>query len=134
MELGVGDEEGAYLYSIFCKVKNRIQWRKQVIQSDQDVHVCGIFLAVTRAPFCMTLSFIWDMGYLSCLLFFFFSFFYTSRHRYTPFFCTAHIFLQDEYQSHVKGTEHFFGEWEACFLRNFHCRSQHMSGQVGKSR
>ena len=28
----------AYLYHIYCKVKNRIQREKQVIQSDQDVH------------------------------------------------------------------------------------------------
>ena len=45
-----------------------------------------------------------------------------------PFFFIAHIFLQDEYQGHVKRMEHFFGEWKACFsLRHFHCRSQHMS-------
>ena len=43
VELRVGDEEEAYSYCIFCKVKNRIQWRKQVIQLDQDVHVYGIF-------------------------------------------------------------------------------------------
>ena len=32
----------AYLYHIYCKVKNRIQREKQVIQSDQDVHVYGL--------------------------------------------------------------------------------------------
>ena len=31
----------AYLYHIYCKVKNRIKWRKQIIQSDQDVHMYG---------------------------------------------------------------------------------------------
>ena len=31
----------AYLHHIYCKVKNRIQGEKQIIQSDQDVHVYG---------------------------------------------------------------------------------------------
>ena len=43
VELRVGDEKGACLYCIFCKVKDWIQRRKQVVQSDQDMHVCGIF-------------------------------------------------------------------------------------------
>ena len=33
----------AYLYYIYCKVKNRIQREIQVIQSDQDVHVYGLW-------------------------------------------------------------------------------------------
>ena len=86
MELRVGDEEVACLYYIFYKVKNRIQWRKQVIQSDQDVHVCGISLDGTRTPFCTTLLF-WDMDYLS----FSFLFFHASGHGYFFLFRIAHI-------------------------------------------
>ena len=41
MELKVGMKEKAYLHHIYCKVKNRIQGGKLVIQSDQDVHVYG---------------------------------------------------------------------------------------------
>ena len=63
----------AYMFRIYCKVKNRTQQRKQVIQSDQGVHVCGIFLDGTRTLFCMTLSLFWDMGYLFFFLFFSFS-------------------------------------------------------------
>ena len=67
----VGDEEVACLHCIFCKAKNQIQWRKQVIQSDQDVHVCGIFLDGTRTPFCMTLFFYFGIWAISLLFFLF---------------------------------------------------------------
>ena len=50
VEFRVGNEEVAYSGRTCCKVKDRIQQRKQVIQSDQDVHVCGIFVAGTRIP------------------------------------------------------------------------------------
>ena len=50
VEFRVGNEEVAYSGCTCCKVKNRIQQRKQVIESDQDVHVCGIFVAGTRIP------------------------------------------------------------------------------------
>ena len=43
MELKVGMKEKAYLHRMYCKVKNRIQGGKLVIQSDQDVHVYGIW-------------------------------------------------------------------------------------------
>ena len=33
----------AHLYHIYCKFKNRIQREKQVIQSDQDVHMHGLW-------------------------------------------------------------------------------------------
>ena len=36
-------KDKAYLYYIYCKVKDRIQREKQVIQSDQDVHVYGLW-------------------------------------------------------------------------------------------
>jgi len=36
-------EDKAYLSHINCNVKNRIQREKQVIQSDQDVHVHGLW-------------------------------------------------------------------------------------------
>ena len=51
VELRVGDENEAYLFRTYWKAKNRTQWRKQIIQSDQDVHVCGIFVNGTRTPF-----------------------------------------------------------------------------------
>jgi hypothetical protein len=35
VELKVGIKDKAYLHHIYCKVKNRIQGEKQVIQSDQ---------------------------------------------------------------------------------------------------
>ena len=38
-----GAQGRAYLYHIYCKVKDRIQREKQVIQSDQDVHVHGLW-------------------------------------------------------------------------------------------
>ena len=41
MELKVGMKEKAYLHRMYCKVKNRIQGGKLVIQLDQDVHVYG---------------------------------------------------------------------------------------------
>ena len=41
MELRVGYKDEAYLHHIYCKVKNWIQGENQVIQSDQDVHMCG---------------------------------------------------------------------------------------------
>src|SRR6185503_2890681 len=36
-------KDKAYLYHMYCKVKDRIQREKQVIQSDQDVHVHGLW-------------------------------------------------------------------------------------------
>ena len=89
------------------------------------------FLDGTRTPFYMTLSFI-----LRYELSFFFSFFFPCFLGTGIFFCfffgIAHI-LFTIWRVMPKGWS-IFGEWEACFLRNFHCRSQHMSGQVGESR
>jgi hypothetical protein len=34
-------EDKAYLFHIYCKVKNRIQEENQIKQSDQDVRVYG---------------------------------------------------------------------------------------------
>src|SRR6185437_11050220 len=36
-------KDKAYFYYIYCKVKDRIQKEKQVIQLDQDVHVYGLW-------------------------------------------------------------------------------------------
>ena len=36
-------KDNAYLYHMYCKVKDRIQREKQVIQSNQDVHVYGLW-------------------------------------------------------------------------------------------
>jgi hypothetical protein len=41
VELKVGMKDKAHLHHIYCKVKDRIQGEKQVIQSDQVVHVYG---------------------------------------------------------------------------------------------
>ena len=127
VELRVGDEEKAYLHCIFCKVKNRIQRRKQVIQSDQDVHVCG-FLDGTRAPLCMTLSFILRYELSS---FFFsslpsFPFFYASEHGYTffspSFFYSSYFFAWWIWRIMSKGWS-IFGWTGGMSLRNFQCRS-----------
>jgi hypothetical protein len=34
-------KDKAYLYCIYCKVKNWIHGEEQVMQSDQDVHIYG---------------------------------------------------------------------------------------------
>jgi len=36
-------KDKTYLYHMYCKVKNRIQREKQIIQSDQDVNVYGLW-------------------------------------------------------------------------------------------
>ena len=123
---GIRDEEEAYLHYIFCKVKNRIQWKKQVIQSDQDVHVCGIFLDGTRTPFCMTPSFI--LGYGLSFFFAFFSFFFMLLGMI--FFAQPISFGMMNMESHVKGTECFCVDGR----HNFQCRSQRMGNWVGESR
>ena len=119
VELRVGDEEEAYLYCIFCKVKNRIQWRKQIIQSDQDVYVHGIFLVGTRIRLCMTLSFISFLGYgLSFPLNFFFFFMFLSMDIFylPPFsFCISHIVLHDEYEESCQRNGVFLYGWKPCF-------------------
>ena len=104
MELREGDEKVACLHCIFCKAKNRTQWRKQVIQSDQDVHVCGIFWMKLALPSTWLYFFLpWDMGYLSFLLFFMlldtniFSSTFLSHSPYS--FCNM--------KSHVKMIEYF---------------------------
>jgi hypothetical protein len=45
-------EDKAYLFHIYCKVKNWIQGENQVIQSDQDVHfyVYGGYVKVDTSP------------------------------------------------------------------------------------
>ena len=112
----------AHMFRIYCKVKNRTQKRKQIIQSDQDVQVCGIFLDGTCTPFCMTLSlFFWNMGYLS--FFFFFPMLLGMDIFLLLFSCIAHI---------IFATWRVMSKWwsifvwmRGIFLRNFQCRSQH---------
>jgi hypothetical protein len=41
VDLWVGNEKEAYLHYIYCKSQKLDLGRKQVIQSNQDVHVCG---------------------------------------------------------------------------------------------
>ena len=45
-------EDKAYLSHIYCKVKDRIQREKQIIQSDQDVHVYGLWWMEWKLLFC----------------------------------------------------------------------------------
>ena len=118
-----GNKKEAYMFRIYCKDKNRIQQRKQVIQSDQDVHVCGIFLDGTRTPFCMTLSFILRYG-LTFFFFFLFLFFLASGLEYI--FSFAQLIPFCMMKSQVKVMEFvFYVGMEDMFLRNFQCRSQH---------
>ena len=81
----------AHMFRIYCKVKNRTQKRKQIIQSDQDVQVCGIFLDGTRTPFCMTLSLFFLKYGLSFFFFFFFPMLLGTDIFLLLFFCIAHI-------------------------------------------
>ena len=109
VELRVGDEEKAYLHCIFCKVKNRIQRRKQVIQSDQDVHVYVIFSGWNSHPFLHDSIFYFGIWAIFLLRFFFF-FLYASGH---DFFCIAHIFSHDEYGESCQRDGVFLCGWEA---------------------
>ena len=97
----------AYMFRIDCKVKNRTQQRKYIIQSDQDVHVCRIFLDGTRTPFYMTLSFYFKIWAIFLFLFVFFfpmllgtNIFSSASLSHSPYsFCNM--------KSHVKEMEHF---------------------------
>ena len=96
----------AHMFRIYCKVKNRTQKRKQIIQSDQDVQVCGIFLDGTRTPFCMTLSLFFFEIWAIFLFLFLFS--HASGHGY---FSSAFLLHSPYYfcnmKSHVKAMEYF---------------------------
>ena len=98
----------AHMFRIYCKVKNRTQKRKQIIQSDQDVQVCEIFLDGTRIPFCITLSFILRYGLSFSFFLFLFLFSHASGHGY---FSSAFLLHSPYYfcnmKSHVKAMEYF---------------------------
>ena len=133
VEFRVGNEEVAYSGRTCCKVKDRIQQRKQVIQSDQDVHVCGIFVAGTRIPLLQNspfylllryeLSFIFLSSFFLLMLFGARTFIF-----FSSFFYIAQIFLHDEYKEFCQKRNGAFLWMEGIYLRNFQCRSQHMSG------
>ena len=98
--------------------------------------MCVEFLWLELAsPFCRTLPFIfcWDM---SCLSFFFLLFFSshafwgTDIYIFFFFFYIAQIFLHDEYKEFCQKRNGAFLWMEGIYLRNFQCRSQHMSGWV----
>ena len=110
------------MFRIYCKVKNRTQKRKQIIQSDQDVHVCGIFLDGTRTSFCMTLSFILKYG-LSFFFFFLFPKLVGMDNFLLLFFCIAHIIFATWRVMSKRWS--IFVWMRGIFLRNFQCRSQH---------
>ena len=132
VEFMVGNEEVAYSGRTCCKVKDRIQQRKQVTQSDQDVHVCGIFVARTRIPLLQISPFYLLLRYK--LSFFFLLFFLLMLFGartfifFSSFFYIAQIFLHDEYKEFCQKRNGAFLWMEGIYLRNFQCRSQHMSG------
>ena len=134
VEFRVGNEEVAYSGRTCCKVKDRIQQRKQVIQSDQDVHVCGIFVAGTRIPLLQNSLFYlllrYELSFIFLSSFFFFSCFLGHGHLYffLLLFYIAQIFLHDEYKEFCQKRNRAFLWMEGIYLRNFQCRSQHMSG------
>ena len=118
VEFRVGNEEVAYSGHTCCKVKDRIQQRKQVIQSDQNVHVCGIFVAGTRIPFLQNSPFYLLLRYELSFIFLssFFSshaFWGTDIYIFSYFFTQPKSFYQMNIKSSVKkGMEHFYG-WKA---------------------
>ena len=133
VEFRVGNDEVAYSGRTCCKVKDRIQQRKQVIQSDQDVHVCGIFVAGTRIPLLQNCPFYLLLRYELSFIFLssFFSshaFWGTDIYIFFFFFYIAQIFLHDEYKEFCQKRNGAFLWMEGIYLRNFQCRSQHMSG------
>ena len=87
---------------------------KQVIQSNQDVYVCGIFLDETRIPFCITLSFI--LRYGLSFSFFLFLYIYASGHGHSSsaFSFAKPIFLS-QYEESCQSDGVFLCGWEACF-------------------
>ena len=74
---------------------------------------------------------IWAVFHFS-FFFFFFSCFLGHRHLYffLLFFYIAQIFLHDEYKEFCQKRNGAFLWMEGIYLRNFQCRSQHMSGWV----
>ena len=135
VEFSVGNEEVVYSGPTCCKVKDRIQQRKQVIQSDQDMHVCGIFVAGTcipllqNSPFYLLLRYELSFIFPSSLFFSSHTFWGTDIYIFFFFFFTQpkSFYMMNIKSSVKKGMEHFYG-WKAYTLRNFQCRSQHMSG------
>ena len=133
VEFRVGNEEVAYSGCTCCKVKNQIQQRKQVIQSDQDVHVCGIFVAGTRIPLLQNSPFYLLLRYELSFIFLssFFSshaFWGTDIYIFFLFFTQPKSFYMMNIKSSVKKRNGAFLWMEGIYLRNFQCRSQHMSG------
>ena len=134
MELKVGDEEEEYLYCIFCKVKNWIM--EKISHTIRSICACVWNFWMELASLFAHLSFLflsWDMGYLSFFSFFSFPYFW-ARICFFLSFCIANIFLHDEYEELCQSDGVLLYGWKTCFLRNFHCRSPHMSVWVDESR
>ena len=119
VEFRAGNEEVAYSGRTCCKVKDWIQQRKQVIQSDQDVHVCGIFVARTRIPLLQISPFYLLLRYELSFIFLssFFSshaFWGTDIYIFFFFFFTQpkSFYMMNIKSSVKKGMEHFYG-WKA---------------------
>ena len=130
-------KDKAYLYYIYCKVKDRIQREKQVIQSDQDVHVYGLWWMRWKLLFVWSLSLkILLRAWLSVFFFFkglhepsFFSPFFNTWTFMCPyFFLIAHaslLFLtktgERERPTHI--VEHLFcgmsGWYNADFSKKY---------------
>ena len=102
MELRVGDEEEAYLYRIYCKVKTGPNRENKSCNQIKRC-MCVEFLDETHTPFYMTLFF-----YFGIWAIFLFLFFHASRHGYfssTFLFHSPYSFCN--MKSYVKVMEYF---------------------------
>jgi len=97
-------KDKTYLYHMYCKVKNRIQREKQIIQSDQDVNVYGLWwmdrklLLYDLSPYInsfesMAIFFFLFFMDLHVPTFFFLSFFQCLDLHVSIFFLIAHASL-----------------------------------------
>ena len=140
-------KDKAYLYYIFCKVKDRIQREKQVIQSDQDVHVYGLWwmkwklLLYDLSPYInsfesMDISFFFFFFFFMDLhvpTFFFFFFQYLDLHV-SIFFSIGHasLFFYKNWRERERSThtvEHLFCGMSGWYNANF--SKKHSKGVYG---
>ena len=95
-------KDKAYLYYIYCKVKNRIQREKQIIPSDQDVHVYGLWWMRWKLLLCgpsLSINSFESMAISSFFFFHFFSWTFMCPHFFLFFSILGpscvHIFFFD---------------------------------------
>ena len=122
----------AYMFCIYCKVKNRTQWRKPVIQSDQGIHILHILQSQKLDPMekkCHTIrsrcACAWNfsgwnshpllhdsMFYFGIWAIFLFFLFFVLGHFFL-FFCIAHTWWI--MKSHARGMEQFCADGRYVF-------------------